>query len=116
MREGLEALLAGLAAGQDAATLEAALPGVQVTASDDGTPESAVVTFAGGAGPALADLEAWFGTFGEPPRRSSGTRRLRGEWWREPMPVRVALYVVDPPPEGEPVPSLLVQRGTSRPG
>ena len=75
----------------------------------------AEVEFAPGAGPSLAQLEAAFGAFSEPPRAPAGRRHLRGTWWKEGMPARVVLLVYSPPPADESLERIMVQRGELRP-
>lgn len=89
----------------------APLAAVAIEPWDDGAIGGADVRFVAGSGPTLAELAARFGALAELPRLPSGTLVLRGEWWREGLPVRVILLVRDPPVDGEPVQVLTVQRG-----
>jgi hypothetical protein len=98
------------------ATAPAPLAAVAIDPWDDGATGGADVRFAPGEGPTVAALAARFGALDPAPRLPEGTLVLRGEWWREGLPVRVILLLRDPPPDGEPVEELRVQRGLWPPG
>ena len=95
MIEELADVMRRLSAGGDAAELaqgweQSAAPFASVTvrswASEERPWSDVDIAFAPGEAPTLAELEAAFGPFSEPPRLSSGTRRLRGEWWETRCP------------------------------
>jgi hypothetical protein len=125
MSDVLADLMRRLSAGGDAAEFaqrweRSPAPFASVTvrswASEERPWSDVDVAFAPGAAPTLAELEAAFGPFTEPPRLSSGTRRLRGEWWEDGMPVRVVLNI-KPAPAGrdEPLAGLSLQTGMTAP-
>jgi hypothetical protein len=118
MIEALEDFMAELASAGDvesfAARWEAEpapFASVTVTSWEEYAGGGAEIAFAEGAKPSVAELEAAFGPFSEPPRMPSGTRVLRALWRREDMPVNVVLLVYSPPEAREPLDRIVVQRG-----
>ena len=86
---------------------------VEVASWEEYAGGGAEVVFRDGTGPTLAQMEAAFGPFTEPPRVYPARRVLRGEWWREGMPVRVIMLIYSPPEGDEPVEALVLQPGLS---
>ena len=118
----LDGIMGELAAAPDAASFAARwesapapFAAVAVDDWDEHVVGGAELVFADAERPSIAELEAAFGAFGAPPSMPSGTRFLRGEWWREGMPVRVVLLVYSPPGRDAPLERLVLQRGSSRP-
>ena len=118
MIDALQSFMRELAAADDVGSFArrwesdpAPFAAVEVTSWEEYAGGGAEVVFAEGTGPTVAQLELAFGPFTEPPRAYPARRALRGEWWREGMPVRVVLLIY--PPDGDgPLERLVLQPGS----